>query len=266
VDFSTMMALEPHGIDVWVGTGPRYPWGGLYGGQIVAQALRAAANTVDPQFRPHSLHAYFIRRGDHTQPVRFEVDRVRNGRSFVTRAVVARQSVGAILNMSASFQVAEEAVEIQTATLPDIPGPDDCPSDPSESWSPMFDRRFAPTPGRGQVAGWLRVNADLGDDPVRHACALAYLSDDLPMDSVAALQPERLSGEDFHRRFFSASLDHSIWFHRQFDAASWHAQWFTCHGLMGSRGLASGYVFTPDGRHVATVTQEALFRRLAPSS
>src|SRR5512133_1394882 len=106
-----MMQLEQHGPDTWVGEGPRYPWGGLYGGQIVAQALQAAALTVDPRFLPHSLHAYFIRRGDHAQPVRFEVDRVRDGRSFVTRAVVARQSMGAILNLSASFQVAEAAVE-----------------------------------------------------------------------------------------------------------------------------------------------------------
>ena len=85
VDFVTMMALEPHGTDVWVGAGPRYPWGGLFGGQIVAQALRAATFTVDGSYRVHSLHAYFIRPGDHTEPIRFEVDRVRNGRSFCTR-------------------------------------------------------------------------------------------------------------------------------------------------------------------------------------
>jgi acyl-CoA thioesterase II len=82
VDFVTMMALEPHGTDVWVGAGPRYPWGGLYGGQIVAQALRAATFSVDAAYRVHSLHAYFIRSGDHSEPIRFEVDRVRNGRSF----------------------------------------------------------------------------------------------------------------------------------------------------------------------------------------
>jgi acyl-CoA thioesterase-2 len=205
------------------------------------------------------LHAYFIRRGDQSQPVRFEVDRVRNGRSFVTRAVVARQSVGAILHMSASFQVDEAGVSIQTAALPDIPGPDACPSD---SWSPLFDRRFAPTPGRGQVAGWMRLNAKVGDDPVAQACGLAYLSDDLPMDAVAALQPDEVRGDTFHSRFYSASLDHSIWFHRPLDAAAWHAQWFTCHGLVGARGLSSGYVFAEDGTHVATITQEALFREL----
>src|SRR5918994_1385616 len=107
VDFATMMALEPHGTDVWVGAGPRYPWGGLYGGQIVAQALRAGTFTIEDRYRVHSLHAYFIRLGDHTEPIRFEVDRVRNGRSFCTRRITARQSVGVILNMTASYQVDE---------------------------------------------------------------------------------------------------------------------------------------------------------------
>lgn len=255
-----MMDLEPRGIDAWIGVGPRYPWGGLYGGQIVAQALQAAALTVDPRFLPHSLHAYFIRRGDHTQPVRFEVDRVRDGRSFVTRAVVARQSMGAILNMSASFQVAEAAVEVQTAALPpDVPGPDELKS---EGWSEIFDRRLAPECVRGRADGWLRTRQPVGDDPVRQACALAYLSDDLPTDAVASLHPATGVGDEFHSRFFSASLDHAIWFHRPFDAARWMAQSFTCHGLMGSRGLTLGHVFTDDGIHVATVTQEVLFRQV----
>jgi acyl-CoA thioesterase-2 len=267
MDFSTMMALEQHGIDTWVGAGPRYPWGGLYGGQIVAQALRAAALTVDSAFGVHSLHAYFIRRGDHNEPIRFEVDRVRNGRSFVTRSVVARQSVGAIFNMSASFQVDEDPVEIQTAALPDIPGPEELASD---GWSPIFDRRFAPSAAldRGQVAAWLRVLDDVGDDPVLQAAAFAYLSDDLPTDAVASLHPASVDGDQFHQRFFSASLDHAIWFHRPFRADEWHAQVFTCHGLMASRGLSIGYVFTPDGVHTATVSQEVLFRELreAPPS
>src|SRR5881392_4285659 len=96
MDFCRMMTLEPHGPDTYVASGPQYPWGGLYGGQIVAQALRAATLTVEPQFRVHSLHAYFIRRGDHEEPIRFEVDRIRTGRSFTTRLVVARQALGAI--------------------------------------------------------------------------------------------------------------------------------------------------------------------------
>ena len=88
-----MFELVPRGPDTFVGTGPRYPWGGLYGGQIVAQALKAAADTVEPDFEPHSIRAYFIRPGDHAEPVRYEVDRIRNGRSFTTRRVVARQAM-----------------------------------------------------------------------------------------------------------------------------------------------------------------------------
>jgi acyl-CoA thioesterase-2 len=261
VDFTTMMALEQHGIDTWVGAGPRYPWGGLYGGQIVAQALRAATFTVTSDFKVHSLHAYFIRLGDHEEPIRFEVDRVRNGRSFATRSVIARQSVGAIFNMSASFQVAEDGTEVQTASLPPMPKPDDLVSD---GWTPLFDRRFAPPPGIGQVAAWLRMEEEIGADPVMQACALAYLSDDLPTDAVASLHPARVEGDQFHQRFFSASLDHAVWFHRPFRADVWHAQAFTCHGLIGSRGLGVGYVFTPDGTHVATISQEVLFRDLRP--
>src|SRR5918994_769940 len=94
------------------------PWGGLYGGQIVAQALRAGTFTVDDRYRVHSLHAYFIRSGDHTEPIRFEVDRVRNGRSFCTRRITARQSVGVILNMTASYQVDEPGPKVQTAVMP----------------------------------------------------------------------------------------------------------------------------------------------------
>lgn len=256
-----MMTLEQHGIDTWVGAGPKYPWGGLYGGQIVAQALRAASATVDERFRVHSLHAYFIRLGDHEEPIRFEVDRVRNDKSFVTRSVVARQSVGAIFNLSASFQVIEGGTPVPTATLPVMPSPDELPSD---GWTPIFDRRFAPAPGAGQVAAWLRVEQEIGADPVLQSCALAYLSDDLPTDAVASLHPAHVDGDIFHERFFSASLDHAVWFHRPFHVDDWHAQVFTCHGLLGSRGLSVGYVFTPDGTHVATISQEVLFRELRP--
>ena len=117
-----MFELVHHGPDTYVGTGPRYPWGGLYGGQIVAQALRAAGNTVDPGYEPHSIRAYFIRPGDHSEPVRYEVDRIRNGRSFTTRRVVARQAIGAILNAECSFQQPEDSLSVQTSrTLQPFP-------------------------------------------------------------------------------------------------------------------------------------------------
>ncbi len=255
-----MMALEPHGTDVWVGAGPRYPWGGLYGGQIVAQSLRAATFTVEPAFRVHSLHAYFIRSGDHAEPIRFEVDRVRNGRSFCTRRVTARQSVGVILELSASYQVDEDAPQVQTAAMPDVPGVGDLVDD---SWSPLFARRKV-ADRRGQAAAWLTLTDPLGEDRSLHACGLAYLSDDLPTEAVVSLHPAWDGAPDptdaLEHQFMSASLDHAIYFHRPVAGDRWHLQTFTCHGLMSSRGVSVGYVFTEDGTHVATVVQEVLLR------
>src|SRR5205085_7063538 len=128
---------------------------GLYGGQIVAQGLMAAAHSVPEAFSVHSLHAYFIRRGDASAPIRFEVDRIRDGRSFFTRRAVARQSTGAILNMSASFQLAEAGAEAQTIQMPDAPPPASLKPD---SWSPIFDRRQVPsTPDSGRGQAWFRL-------------------------------------------------------------------------------------------------------------
>jgi acyl-CoA thioesterase II len=257
VHFADLMTLEPHGPDTYVGTGPSYPWGGLYGGQIVAQALRAACHTVDPGFRVHSLHAYFIRSGDASEPIRFEIDRLRNGRSFCTRLVVARQAIGAILNLSVSFQVDEAAPDTQVVVLRDLPPADDLES---TSWSRLFDRRFVTRTEPGRATGWLRVTEELGDDPVLHACALAYLSDDLPGDTVVSLHPNRPAPGAVDFPFFLASLDHAIWFHRPLRADGWHVHDFTCHGVLSSRGLAVGSVFTPDGTHVASIAQEVLLR------
>src|SRR6478672_8531352 len=160
MDVHGLFDLALHGPDTYVGRGPQYPWGGLYGGQIVAQALRAAAATVDSGLQVHSLRAYFIRRGDHEEPVRYEVDRIRNGRTFCTRRVVARQAVGAILNLEASFQRAEPSAEVEAVTMPtDLPGPDELVQD---SWSPIFDRAMVPADhlpsvgmtGVGRAAMW----------------------------------------------------------------------------------------------------------------
>jgi acyl-CoA thioesterase-2 len=256
-----MMALEPHGPDTWVGAGPRYPWGGLYGGQIVAQALHAASATVDPSQRVHSLHAYFIRRGDHSEPVRYEVTRTRNGRSFTTRHVEARQAVGAILSLSASYQVDEDAPEVQTAALPDVPAPVEGNRD---SWSPFYDRQlFRGDPATGTAAAWMRLTHDPGvpapeDDPALHAAALAYLSDDVPTDAAHVLDPRVATGDDDGLVAFS--LDHAMWFHRPVRAGDWHLHTLRCQVLLSSRGLSVGQVFTAAGVHVATVAQEVLLR------
>lgn len=256
--FFDMMRLEAHGPDTFVGTGPRYPWGGLYGGQIVAQALRAAALTVEERFLPHSLHAYFIRLGDAAEPIRFEVDRIRNGRTFVTRRVVARQAVGAILNLSASFQIPEAGPDEQGDRMPAVRGPHGLSG---ESWSPLIGRRFVPEDlGRGRVAAWMRLTEDLGDDPVLAACALAYLSDDLPTDAVVARHPAGVPPGATDRPFWNASLDHVIWFHRPSSQQAWHLHDFRCRRLVAGRGLAEGTVFDVEGRSVATVSQEVLIR------
>lgn len=264
-----MFELSSHGTDVHVGEGPRYPWGGLYGGQIVAQALRAAAISVDPELEPHSIRAYFIRRGDHAEPVRYEVDRIRNGRSFATRRVVARQAIGAILNAESSFQRPERAASIQTVGIPKVPHAEDLVAD---SWSPRFDRAMVPLDqvsgptrdGTGRVVAWMRVSNDLGDpdEPsaqLLHRCWLAYLSDDLPTDSVIRAHPVA-DDEEARQSLFCASLDHTIWFHRSLRADRWHLYDFSCHHYVGGRGLSIGHVFASDGTHVATVAQEVLVR------
>jgi len=260
-----MMTLEPHGPDTFVGTGPEYPWGGLYGGQIVAQALRAAGHSVDTRFLPHSLHAYFIRAGNATEPIRFEVDRDRDGRSFCTRRVVVRQSTGVILNLAASFHIVEDAPSAQAITMPDVAAPE---SLQSPSWSALFERQFVKTSGdsTGRATAWLRLHDQVGDDPILQACGMAYVSDDLPTDAVFTVHPDMPRGfphevANPHELLTSASLDHSIWFHGLADPSQWQLHDFTSHGVGGSRGLASGQVYTEAGRHIATISQEVLLRK-----
>lgn len=252
--------LEQHGADTFVGTGPRYPWGGLYGGQIVAQALRAASHTVEDGLCPHSLRAYFIRAGDHDEPVRYEVDRLRNGRSFTTRRVVARQAVGAILNLEASFTGGDDSVGKQVSVLPPVPAPAGLEPD---RWIDLFERRFEPFElGSGRADMWLRWGEPLGDDPAAHEAAFAFMSDDVPSDAIKALALG--TGDDreaFDEQWFIVSLDHTIWFHERQRADEWQLHSFRCDRFVAGRGLAIGEVFTEGGVHVATVAQEMLLRR-----
>ena len=199
--------------------------------------------------------------------MRYEVDRIRDGRSFCTRRVVARQAVGVILNLEASFQVPEDAADIETVSLPrDIPRPNELVED---SWTTVFQRAFIPRDrldladrsGAGRAAAWLRVNEDIGDTVAAQQGALAYLSDDLPTDAVVRAHPVGLEPQEtFHESLFTASLDHTIWFHRQTKANRWHLYDFTCQTFVGGRGLATGHVFDEDGTHVATIAQEVLLR------
>lgn len=259
--FADLVRLEPHGADVLVGTGPSYPWGGLYGGQIVTQALAAAAATVDDGFVAHSLRAYFIRTGDAAEPVRYEVDRIRNGRSFCTRRVVARQAVGAILNLEASFHTPEGGQVVQTVRPSTTVGPDAAEAD--TSWSPLFQRRYVPgTDERGLNRCWFRMAGPLGDHPLQHTLGLAYISDDLPTEAVGrALGLDMFGDAEAERDWFTVSLDHAVWFHRPVRVDQWHLQEFTCHAFGDGRGLAIGHAFDVDGNHLATIAQEVLLRR-----
>lgn len=249
-----MMNLDRRGPDSFVGDGPRYPWGGLFGGQIVAQSLVAAASTVDEQYIIHSLHSYFIRRGDATQPIRFDVDRLRDGRSFVTRAVVASQSSGAILHMSASFQIGQAERYLQTHPMPDAVGPEGLRE---SGWGSMMERRMLHDDD-GRATAWLKVRDSGGGGWVLAAAALAYLSDDLATDCVRSAQQ---AGDGVKGRHWNGtSLDHAIWFHQRVPESGWQLHDFRCEGVGIPRGLAAGHVFDRQGTHLATVNQEVLLR------
>ncbi len=258
--FPAVIALESHGPDTWVGRSPKYRWGRVYGGQVVAQALRAALQTVDEEFHPHSLHAYFIRGGNYDEPIRFEVDRLRDGRSFCTRAVVARQSGGAILHLSCSFQRTEAEADVQTARMPLVPAPEDM-QDPTDGWPWIMERRAMKIyPGASKSIGWVRLSDPLGDDPSLHVCGLAFTSDTLQFPAARSLHPLRAPEADHHEVFVGASLDHAMWFHRPVRADDWHLYEWECRGLQGARGMTVGNLFSQDGTHVASIAQEVLLR------
>ena len=261
VTFAELMALEPHGPDTYVGIAAEYPWvGRLFGGQVLAQGLRAASHTVNGDRPAHSLHAYFIRPGSPDEPIRYEVERLRDGRSFATRQVVARQSSGAILNLSVSFQSREPEADVQLAALPtDVPTPDDASLEQT-GWGAMLDRRAVPM-RRGWAAHWIRLLQPVGDDAALQACALAFVSDAAPTSAARSSHPDSTGNRRDRTMFMGASLDHAVWFHRPTRAEEWH--WFDMdsHGLVGGRGLVTGNVLSATGVHVATVAQEVLLRR-----
>jgi acyl-CoA thioesterase-2 len=257
LDLSGVFELEAHGSDTFLGESPAYSWGRIYGGLVIAQSLWAATQTVQPEHSVHSLHAYFILGGDPAEPVRYEVDRVRNGRSFSTRRVVARQSAGAILTLGCSFQAAEDGPESQSFDFPDdVPSPESL----KQEWDAGVDRRDAKLPKHPPRSWtWARYPGPLGDDPRLHACALAYLSDLNPMSAVGACHPEELTEKDWEW-LMGVSLDHAMWFQRPVRADDWVLMDLHGHGLIRTRGLATGPAFMPDGTHAATIAQECLLR------
>jgi len=255
-DLRSLLALEAVKPDAFLGAGPVLGWGRIYGGQVVAQALRAACLTVESTHLPQSLHAYFVRAGDEHRTVLYEVDRVRDSGSFATRQVVAYQAGGAILNLIASFHAPEAGTEVDAVVAPaDVPAPDLLPDEPTQL---LFDRRgvSARVDPEPYELAWMRVREHLGPDPALHACAFAYLSDEFPLGTALRAHPAVPNWE----RVFTASLDHAIWFHRPVVADDWLLFELRGGGVADARGLGTARIFDTAGRHVASIAQEALAR------
>jgi acyl-CoA thioesterase II len=271
-----LLDLEKIEENIFRGVSPKARWQRVFGGQVAGQALVAAGRTV-PSDRPvHSLHSYFIRPGDPAVPIVYEVDRVRDGRSFTTRRVVAVQHGAPIFSLSASFQLDQPGIDHQS-DVPDAPQPESLPtlaeryadSPEAAAFYRMLPRpidlRYVDDPpwqqhSRGPRTGlarvWMRADGRLPDDPLLHVCVLTFASDMTLLDSVLVyhgLAP----GLD---PLSMASLDHAMWFHRPFRADDWLLYASESPSASGSRGLATGRFFTQDGRHVASVVQEGMIR------
>jgi acyl-CoA thioesterase-2 len=247
----------------------------VFGGQVAAQALVAATRTVDAEFAVHSLHSYFLLPGDTAVPIVYDVERLRDGRSFATRRVVARQHGRPIYFQTASFQRQEEGFEHQDR-MPDVPEPAEgldmvdlmrrsgnADADAlAKEWAALEARyvgnsRFnlPPDPDHPSRARmWIRVGEGLGDDLQVHRAAFTYASDIGLLG--AALAAHDVTPADVQM----ASLDHTIWFHRPFRADDWWLYDMQSPSAQGARGLALARVYAPDGRLVATAAQEGLIR------
>jgi len=271
-----LLDLEQIEVDIFRGTGPAVALQRVFGGQVAGQALVAAGRTV-PADRPvHSLHAYFLRAGDPAAPIVYLVDRLRDGRSFTSRRVVAVQHGKAIFSLSASFQRVEDGLDHQD-DMPAVPAPETLPT-LAERYAPYADQldvfarlprpidvRYVDDPpfvlrAAGQRGGshtrvWLRADGVLPDDPLVHVCALTFASDLTLLDSVLSTH-----GVSWAADVRGASLDHAMWFHRAFRADEWLLYESESPSASGGRGLATGRIWSRDGRRVASVVQEGLVR------
>jgi acyl-CoA thioesterase-2 len=282
-DLLDLLELETLEENLFRGVSPDEDRQRVFGGQVAAQALVAAGRTVEGDRPVHSLHAYFLRPGDPNIPIVYEVDRIRDGRSFTTRRVVAIQHGKAIFNLAASFQVVEDGPD-HSMEMPDVPGPEELPTY-RERIEPHLDR-FSPgfvewlvrerpidsrpteaphwlNPGPRQPAQdvWIRANGRLPDDPLLHACVLAYASDLTLLDT--ATLPHAIG---YDGGFMMASLDHAMWFHRPFRVDEWLLYHQLSPSASGARGLALGHVFRADGALSITVMQEGLLRPMTSST
>lgn len=280
-DLVDLMQLEPLGGDRFRAQSEDLGTPAVFGGQVLGQSLMAASRTVAPDRPVHSMHAYFLLPGEHA-PIEYTVDRVRDGRSFTTRHVVARQGERIIFEMSASFQTVDPGVEHQLP-MPAVPGPEGLRSDLQrridlgdrlperarikgvqphgiEFRAVEADDLLAPARRAATRSIWMRTIAPLQDDPLIHRALLAYASDHGLLG--AALLPHGLSYMQPGVRM--ASLDHAMWFHRDFRLDDWLLYQLDSPSASGARGLARGSVYTRDGHLVASTAQEGMVRARNP--
>ena len=275
-----ILDLEPLEVNLFRGRSPDESRQRIFGGQVAGQALVAAGRTVE-RGSTHSLHAYFLRPGDPTTPIIYEVDRIRDGRTFTTRRVSAIQHGKAIFHLSASFQPDEPGPEHQM-TMPEAPDPETVPSFeervakiPTEKLPEdvrQWIRRERPievrTVGRGspfdhtkrppEQLAWIRARGTLPDSLLLHQCIVAYASDMTLLDTITL--PHGIVWAD--GRYAMASLDHAMWFHRAFRADEWLLYAQESPIAHGARGFATGRLFTRDGTLAVSVAQEGLLRPL----
>ena len=277
-DLLGILDLEELDLNLFRGRSPQNGWQRVYGGQVIGQALVAAVRTVEPDRLAHSMHAYFLLPGDPKVPIIYDVDRMRDGKSFTTRRVTARQHGHPIFSMLVSFHTHEEGIEHQ-AQMPDVPPPEQLPTEkevrakylpllpeavrryyererPIEMRPVEFDRYTGKKYPDGRFHVWIKINGRLPDELSLHQCALAYASDMTLLD--ASLTPHGRTL--FEKEFMAASLDHALWLHRPFRADEWLLYAQDTPSLQGSRGFARGLIFTRDGTLVASVAQEGLVR------
>lgn len=283
-ELRNLLTLEELSPDSYVGSNYQAPWGRVFGGQVVAQALHAAYRTVEEGRIAHSLHAYFILGGKLEHPIHYEVDRVRDGGSFSTRRIVAKQQGKPIFTMGASFQGPEEGVEHQIE-VPEVITPENLQTstdaiegikhlDPKayerlkltipdlfefRSVEPVLKKLMKNHPPSSNI--WMRSREPIASDIPFRQQVLAYLSDYNLLSTATLPHREILNRE----RTFYASLDHSLWFHRDFALDDWLLYAMDSPSASESRGLARGMIYDRKGRLVATVAQEGLMR-MSPKS
>lgn len=280
----TTLTLERLEHNLYRGNSPKVGWQRIFGGQVIGQALVAAQQTVEAEYGVHSLHAYFLRPGDPAVPIVYQVDRIRDGRSFVTRRVNAIQHGHAIFSFMASFHLKEDGLEHE-AKMPTVPTPEELGND-GEMMKGFLDKmpeqmrswwerprpfEFRPIMTDHYLSSrklepvqhiWIRTSGPVPDDAPLRASILAYASDMTLLDAATFAHGRSV----WDPQLQMASLDHAMWFHRPIDLSDWLLYTSESPSATGSRGFARGMIFQRDGTLVASVAQEGLMRVRSPKN